>query len=226
MITDYFGIKDKCRKGLINHLRKAFSKVHEIENPEIMDAGCGTGVQTLWIANKYSGNITAIDIDKNALDCLQNKIKNKNLLNRITIINNSFFDFKAKSDNFDIIIAEGLLNVIGFERGLLKMLEFLKINGYLIIHDEYKNHENKIKFIQNNNCQIINTIYLDEKVWWIDYYRQLESEISKIKNKHILDNFISDIIEIENYKINPSSFRSIYYIIKKLNKTMSRNIVF
>jgi ubiquinone/menaquinone biosynthesis C-methylase UbiE len=218
MITDYFGIKDKCRKGLINHLRKAFSKVHEIENPEIMDAGCGTGVQTLWIANKYSGNITAIDIDKNALDCLQNKIKNKNLLNRITIINNSFFDFKAKSDNFDIIIAEGLLNVIGFERGLLKMLEFLKINGYLIIHDEYKNHENKIKFIQNNNCQIINTIYLDEKVWWIDYYRQLESEISKIKNKHILDNFISDIIEIENYKINPSSFRSIYYIIKKIKQ--------
>jgi cyclopropane fatty-acyl-phospholipid synthase-like methyltransferase len=216
MIKEYFQIKDNCRKGLIKHLEKAFSKIPEIENPKILDIGCGTGVPTLWIADKYSGTITAIDTDKNSLDWLQNKINDKNLVDRVTTLNTSFFNFKANPDYFDIIIAEGFLNIVGFERGFLKVIKILKRNRHFIIHDEFKDHEKKCDFIQDNGCKTIDTLYLDENAWWNDYYRQLESEISVIDSDQTRDLFTSDLKEIENYKMDSSSFRSIYYIIEKL----------
>src|SRR4030042_1944466 len=109
-MKEYFQIKDNSRKGLIIHLEKVFSIIPEIENPKILDIGCGTGVPTLWIADKYSGTITAIDTDKNSLDWLQNKISDKNLVDKVTTLNTSFFNFIADPDYFDIIIAEGFLN--------------------------------------------------------------------------------------------------------------------
>jgi cyclopropane fatty-acyl-phospholipid synthase-like methyltransferase len=216
MIKEYFQIKDNCRKGLIKHLEKAFSIIPEIENPKILDIGCGTGVPTLWIADKYSGTITAIDIDKNSLDWLQNKINDKNLVDRVTTLNTSFFNFKTNPDYFDIIIAEGFLNTVGFERGFLKVIKILKRNRYFIIHDDFKDHEKKCDFIQDNGCKTIDTLYLDENVWWNDYYRQLESEISVIDYDQTKGLFTSDLKEIENYKLDSSPFRSIYYIIEKL----------
>jgi cyclopropane fatty-acyl-phospholipid synthase-like methyltransferase len=216
MIKEYFQIKDNCRKGLIKHLEKAFSIIPQIENPKILDIGCGTGVPTLWIADKYSGTITAIDTDKSSLDWLQNKINDENLVDKVTTFNTSFFDFKSNPEYFDIIIAEGFLNIVGFERGFLKVIKILKRNRYFIIHDEFKDHEKKCDFIQENGCKTIDTLYLDENVWWNDYYRQLESEISAIDIDRTRDLFKSDLKEIEDYKMDPSPFRSMYYIIEKL----------
>jgi cyclopropane fatty-acyl-phospholipid synthase-like methyltransferase len=216
MTKEYFQIRDNCRKGLIKYLEKAFSIIPEIKNPKILDIGCGTGVSTLWIAEKYSGTITAIDIDKNSLDWLQDKINAKNFVDKVTTLKTSFFNYRANSDYFDIILSEGFLNVIGFERGFLKVIEILKRNRYFIIHDEFKNHEKKCNFIKENNCKIIDTLYLDENIWWNYYYRQLESKISAIESHRTRNLFKSDLKEIEGYKMDPSPFRSMYYIREKL----------
>jgi cyclopropane fatty-acyl-phospholipid synthase-like methyltransferase len=215
LTTEYFIIKDNCRRGFIKYLEKAFSVIPEFTNPGILDIGCGTGVPTLWLADKYSGPITAIDTDSISLDWLQRKANSKNFSKRLTTVNISFFNFKTDPNNFDIILAEGFLNVVGFETGFLRIIKLLKRNGYLIIHDEFKDHEKKCEFIQNNNCSIVDSFYLDEKIWWDDYYKKLETEITNKDNSKILNLFKSDIKEIEYYKSDPSAFRSIYYIIKK-----------
>jgi ubiquinone/menaquinone biosynthesis C-methylase UbiE len=215
MITEYHKIKDICRIGLLKYLEKAFSVIPEMDNPEILDIGCGTGVPTLWLANKYPGSITAIDTDPQSLDWLHKKADSKNLSERLIIVNVSFFDFKADSNYFDIILAEGFLNVVGFEKGFEKAIKLLKRNGYFIIHDEFKDHDKKCDFFRKNNCSVVNSIYLDENVWWNDYYKGLASEINKV-NPKIRSLFKSDIKEIENYKLDPSAFRSMYYIIEKI----------
>ena len=215
MTTDYFILKDNCRRGLLKYLEKAFSAVPEFPDPVILDVGCGTGVPTLWLADKYSGSITAIDTDTLALDWLQRKAGSKNLSERLTTVNVSFFDFKSDPDNFDIILAEGFLNVVGFETGFPLVIRLLKRTGYFIIHDEFKDHEKKLEFIRNNNCSVADSFYLDENIWWNDYYKKLESEINKRADSDILKLFESDIKEIEYYKSDPSPFRSIYYIIRK-----------
>ncbi len=216
MTTGYFQIKDNCRFGLIKYLERAFSIIPEIDNPKILDIGCGTGVPTLWLADKYSGSITAIDTDKDSLAWLENKAKNRNLADRLTTLNISFFDFKTDPDYFDLILAEGFLNIVGFEIGFPKVIEILKRKRHFIIHDELKDHDKKCDFIRNNNCIIVDTLYLDENIWWNDYYSKLENEINNKDNYQIQNLFKSDKKELEYYKEDSSLFRSIYYIIEKL----------
>jgi len=110
---------------------------------------------------------------------------------------------------------EGLLNVCGFEKGFLAIRELLKRNGFLIIHDEYRNHKRKTDFIERNNCRILASFKLDENVWWEDYYKCLEKRISSVRDEDVFELFKPDIKEIKLFKQDPSLFKSRYYIVKK-----------
>lgn len=214
-MNEYFKIKDTCRQGLIKYLKNACIKLPRIHNANILDIGCGSGVPTLWLAENFSGNVTGIDSDPKAINYLRQKINERNLQNRISTVCSTFDEFKSDPDRYDIILAEGFLNIVGFENGFKKITDLLKEKRYLVIHDEYKDHNKKLEFIKNNNCTIIKTLFLDEKIWWNEYYKRLENEISKISTLDAKEIFKTDIEEIKYYKINPSLFISIYYIIMK-----------
>jgi cyclopropane fatty-acyl-phospholipid synthase-like methyltransferase len=190
--------------------------IPEIPDPQILDIGCGTGVPTLWIAENRKGLITAIDPDKEAIDWLKHKINDRNLSDRVTAMNISFSGFKASPGYYDIIIAEGFLNVVGFESTFPVIVRILRKNGSLIIHDEFRDHDKKCDFIRSNDCRIVDTFFLDENVWWNDYYRQLESDIKAIENDQLRELFSVDLEEIEYYRVNPDAFRSVYYVVEKL----------
>ena len=162
---EYFEIKDNCRKGLLKYLAKAISIIPTIENPQILDVGCGTGVPTLLIAEKFSGKITAIDSDTESLDILREKVKELNISSRVTISNCSLFDLKVKNNQFDLILAEGFLNVVGFQKGFSKIIKLLKKSGFIIIHDEFRNKNKQIEFMEKNNCKILDSFVLDEQIW-------------------------------------------------------------
>ena len=214
---DYFEIKDNCRKGLLKYLEKAISVILINENATILDAGCGSGVPTLMIAEKFQNKITAVDTDTKSIDVLKEKIKGLNLSNRVTLSNSSFLDIEIMNNQYDLILAEGLLNVVGFQKGFLRILKLLKRKGFIIIHDEFQNQNEKIEFIKNNDCKILDSFVLDEQVWWNNYFKCLEKKISSISNKEFLKLFKSDLQEIRIFKKNPSRYKSTYYVIEKLN---------
>ena len=176
----YYQIKDNCRKGLLKNLERAFAYVPKTEELKILDIGCGTGVPTIWLSENYGGIITAIDTDGNALEYLHTKIIDKKFENQITTCNISFFDLKTEPHSFDIILAEGFLNIVGFKECFVGVIALLKEGGYFVIHDEYKDHEMKCDFIRGNDCDLAGTLFLDESVWWNDYYKQLEEGIESL----------------------------------------------
>ena len=212
---EYYQIKDNCRAGLLKYLEKAITLLPRTDNPKILDIGCGTGVPTIWFARNYGGKITAIDTDNQALEWLRKKIIINNLEESVTVTNVSFFDLRSEPLYYDIILAEGFLNVVGFVQGFVKVIDLLREGGYFLIHDENKDHEMKCEFIIKHGCELTGTIFLDETVWWNDYYRQLEMDINSpgtFRMKHFFD---SEFKEIESYKLNPALFKSLYYIVKK-----------
>jgi len=214
---EYFTIRDNCRMRLVKYLEQILNDLPEFTNPKILDIGCGSGMPTLCLAERYTGTITAIDTDKHLLDFLELKIQSKKTLSRIETKNVSFFDLVTESECFDLILAEGFLNVVGFEMGFKKVIAKIKKKGYFIIHDEYKDHNKKIELILENNCKIVSSLLLDETIWWRDFYGQLDVEINKPENDHLRSLFINEINEIEQYKKNPSLFKSIYYVVLKSN---------
>ena len=215
MSNEYFDIKDNCRKGLLKYLFKAISIIPVIEKPTILDIGCGSGVPTLALAENYNGTITSVDSDAKLINRLEKKVNELNLSNRIIIVNGSFFEMELAENQFDLILAEGFLNVVGFEKGFKKLIKLLKRNRHFIIHDEFRNHNKKTKFVESNNCKILDSFSLDKNVWWNDYYKCLEKEISSNRNKNFLELFKTDLREIKLFKQDPSQFNSVYYVIEK-----------
>lgn len=217
MNIDSAEIKDTCRKGLIKYLLKALSNIPQLEKPLILDIGCGTGVPTIAMADIYTGKIYAVDSDKKSLSHLKEKTDRLNLFSRITVIHSSVFDLKFTNIKFDIVLAEGLLNIIGFENGLQIVSRYIKDDGYFVIHDEIKNHNKKLKIIERNQYKLLDSFELNEDIWWKDYYDELERKITAFSDKNIRDLFKRELDEIEMYKKNPARFRSMYYILKKLS---------
>ena len=74
----YFIIKDNCRKGLLKYLSKAILLLPTIEDPLLLDVGCGSGVPTLFLAENFDGKIIAVDPDTESINRLEKKIEEKN----------------------------------------------------------------------------------------------------------------------------------------------------
>ncbi|MCK4567850.1 MAG: class I SAM-dependent methyltransferase, partial [Candidatus Thorarchaeota archaeon] len=67
----YQEIRDSLRINLLEFARTAFKILPPMDNPSILDIGCGSGIQTIELAKMCNGHITAIDIDVPALALLQ-----------------------------------------------------------------------------------------------------------------------------------------------------------
>lgn len=217
MNREYFEIKDSCRKGLLKYLEKALLRVHVNENTKVLDAGCGTGVPIIMLAQRYNCNIRAVDIDVASLNYLKEKVNILKLTDSFTIDNLSFLEIENQYKKYDLILAEGLLNVVGFTKGFSGLLKLLKSEGHIIIHDEYQDKNRKSEFIERNECKILDSFVLDQDIWWNNYYKYLERIIDSIQNEELLKYFRSDLHEINLFKKNPNLFKSVYYIIENHN---------
>jgi len=210
---EYFKIKDNCRKELLIYLFDALNEIEVPKNSRILDIGCGTGVPTLALAYRYHGKIKAIDININSLSYFKKKIRNSGYDNRIELVNTSLFELPT-DETYDLVLAEGVLNVVGFEKGLRALVKVGRKEGFIIIHDEKKSLHEKAMLFEQNNCKIIDSIFLSEEIWWNNYYKHLKKQYSQIKDTVLLKLFKPDINEIHAFKKNPLLFQSVYYVLK------------
>ena len=211
MTTLKYIIRDKCRARLTKYTKEAFSKLPLIENSTVLDIGCGTGVSALSLVETIDGFFHCVDPDENCLERFRTKLKQNIFSKKIRVEKASIYDKEVFASNYTVILAEGLLNIIGFKEGLGILRSFVKRGGYIIIHDESKEESIKRKVLADEGFRIISTIELDKDVWWNDYYSCLEKEIVKLDDKEEIK---EEIAEIEEYKKNPEAFASRIYIVK------------
>lgn len=212
MKEQYYEIKDRCRRRLIPYTMEAYSCLPRMEAPLILDLGCGTGESTLALLEVCNGFVYALDSNQESLARLIEKAVSMNKAERIRIINDSALKAGSIGEKFDLVIAEGLLNVVGFERGLDIIIRCLKQGGYAIIHDELSGDKEKRLIFERDNLRLLNAFELDESVWWDDYYAWLEDSTESAFDKEL---FRNELQEIREYKNDPKKFRSIFYVLEK-----------
>ena len=192
----------------------------KLDKPRILDIGCGSGVPTMELARLGQGEVIGIDIDKSALDKLTKKIREAGFSDRVQAVNCSILDMAFPDESFDIVWSEGSVFVTGLKRGIQEWKRFLKPGGFMVIHDEKGNVEEKLQQISKCGYKLLGYFILSEDTWWTEYFAPLErliarSQTSYADDPHTLEEFSRARRELDMFKRNPERNNSVYFVIQK-----------
>jgi len=113
---------------------KAFSFVDDPETiSRVADFACGTGGQTMVLAQHITGDITGVDLDPAFIDALNNNAKQAGLQQRVHGIVGDMLNLSFQKEELDLIWCEGAIDSIGFEKGLRYWHGFLRKDGYVAV---------------------------------------------------------------------------------------------
>jgi len=152
--------------------KKYFEALNRIkfkkENPNILDVGCGTGLQIEIFLKKFKKcSILATDISSNSLKQAKQKFKNKNVIFKKIDMDliPKFFNNKKKI-NFDLIHSSYALYYSKNPKKLLNNFsKYLNSGGAMIISSPDEPHE-MVNFVKKNAVvkkKVLNTLKFYKK---------------------------------------------------------------
>jgi ubiquinone/menaquinone biosynthesis C-methylase UbiE len=212
---------EQVRAGFLKYTRKAFLKLPQLENPRILDIGCGSGVPTIELAKLSGGEVTGIDIDQSCIDEFNRKIKEENLGNRVKALNLSLSEMKFPDETFDVVWSEGVVGSIGFETSLKDWRRLLKHDGYLVIHYQVSRVADVLPRIPQLGYSLADTVLLPVDAWWAEFYEPIEEKMDTLLHKYRNNTDALKLLnqyktELNMVKKNPSNFSCAFYIMKKV----------
>ena len=218
-------LKDLDAEGLravfLKYTRKAFENLPKIDDPHILDVGCGTGIPTLELARLSNGKITGIDIDQRALDKLNLKIKQEGLSARVKVYNRSIYDMQFEDEMFDIIWEEGVIQLLDLKKALTECNRVLKLNGFMITGEATNWADKKLKHFPKFGFKLVKQIPWEKECWWTEYYAPLEEKINILRKKHEnlddIEEIKQHLMEIKMVKKDTTGFDCVTYIMQKVN---------
>jgi ubiquinone/menaquinone biosynthesis C-methylase UbiE len=208
---------------------------------KVADIGCGSGGQTISLAKNLNGQITAVDLFPEFLNELNEKSQKLGLADKIITLEQSMDDLPFKENEFDLIWSEGAIYNIGFENGLIKWKNYLKVGGYLAVSEitwitqsrpkgiedfwKKENSEvdiasNKIKQLEKNGYTLIGYFYLSQDSWIENYYKPMEARfetfLKRNNNSELARKVVEDNkAEIDLYQKYKDYYNYGFYIARK-----------
>jgi len=166
LICEYFSSTERQGPGSPEVTIKALSFIDNLNNESrIADIGCGTGGQTMVLAQHAPGHITGIDLFSTFVDKFNHNARNFNLQNRVEAVVGSMDNLPFADDELDLIWSEGAIYNIGFQRGLNEWRKFLKTGGYIAVSEA---------------SWFTNERPADIETFWVDAYPEIDTIPNKV----------------------------------------------
>ncbi|MDX8340493.1 class I SAM-dependent methyltransferase [Draconibacterium sp. IB214405] len=243
LICEYFSQLERQGPGSPEVTIKALSFIEGLsETSRIADIGCGTGGQTMVLAQHAPGHIQGLDLFPTFIDLFNNNVQKHHLQERVRGIVGSMDKLPFQPEEFDLIWSEGAIYNIGFERGLKEWKEFLKPGGYVAVSEaswftEERPHEIEefwldaypgIDTIPNKIAQMQRAGYVPVASFnlpvncWIEHFYALQTEAQNIfLQKHAGNNAAEGFIanqrhEEKLYYRYKNFYGYVFYIGRKL----------
>lgn len=213
------------------------------DSPElkVLDLGCGNGGQTVELAKRINGKITAVDNYKPFLNELQRRAEKNQLADKIQpqLKDAECLDFNPAT--FDIIWCEGAIFTIGFKKGLQLFHQLLKPSGLSAITEmtwltpnppqkcrdflagpcpEMAETSTNLKIIAETGYQVVDHFVLTESAWWQNLYTPLEERLKSLREKYHQDPKKMELIEqiqmeIDIYREFSKHYGYVFYLIQR-----------
>ncbi|MEZ4984565.1 MAG: class I SAM-dependent methyltransferase [Saprospiraceae bacterium] len=190
---------------------------------KIADIGCGSGAQTISLAQKLQGQITAVDLFPEFLAALNQTAEKLGLEDKIRTLEKSMDDLPFHQNEFDLIWSEGAIYNMGFEAGVKKWRDFLKVGGYLAVSEitwitqsrpqeieafweaaypEIDTASNKIMQLENNGYTLVGYFYLSQDSWLETYYKPLQARFEAFLKRHNHSDLAKEVVSESQAEID------------------------
>ena len=243
LICEYFASIERQGPGSPEITLKALGFIDNLtEKSRIADLGCGTGGQTMTLAQNAPGQITGLDLFPYFIDLFNRNARQLNLQDRVKGVVGSMDDLPFQKEELDLIWSEGAIYNIGFERGLNEWKPFLKKGGYIAvseaswftderpaeIHDfwieaypEIDTIPNKVGQMQKAGYIPVATFVLPENCWTEHFYALQAEAQEKFLKKYAGNKTAEKLIfyqrhETELYYKYKDFYGYVFYIGKKI----------
>jgi len=243
LICEYFSSIERQGPGSPEVTIKALSFIEGLSNKsKIADLGCGTGGQTMVLAQHTHGNITGIDLFPYFVDLFNANAAKYDLQNRVKGLVASMDNLPFHEEELDLIWSEGAIYNIGFERGLTEWRNYLKKGAYIAVSEvswftderpdeieafwkdaypEIDTIPNKVAVMQKSGYIPVATYILPENCWTEHFYAP-QVEAQKIFLKKYAGNDTAEGLvanerrEAELYNKFKDYYGYVFYFGKKI----------
>ncbi len=209
-------------------------------HPQILDIGCGPGLQTLELARRTTGKIVAVDTHQPFLDTLQQRAQAAGLSERISLENASMFALTYQPNSFDALWSEGAIYIIGFEKGLREWRPLLKPGGYVAVteiswlkpnppqevlsywmadYPDMQSIDANLSRLRAAGYREIDHFTLPTSSWWDDYYTPIQARLPMLRQKYQGDAEAKEILnatekEIAMYQKYSEWYGYVFYVMQ------------
>lgn len=211
-------------------------------NAKIADIGCGTGTQTLVLAQNTTGIIVGIDMVPGFVQRFNEKIQKSNLGERVSCMVGDALALPFEQEELGLIWSEGMIDSLGFEKTLAYWNAFLKKDGYVAVTspswltrnrpEEIANFwadagsglyavEDNIASMQKAGYRFVAAFTLPEECWTEGYFNpRMASEktlLEKYPGNAIARDYVKSMKhEVDLYLNHKKDYGYVFYIGKKV----------
>jgi len=242
LICDYFGRLQRQGPGSSESTIRALSFIDNHSNElEIADLACGTGGQTITLAQNTNWKITGLDVSLDFIEKFNRNAEKLCFQNRVKGIVGSMDDLPFPKEHFDVIWSEGAIANIGFQKGLNYWNSFLKNDGYIAVtYESWFTDErpaeiekfwvdavpeidtigNNISILQKAGYKLIAAFTLPEKCWTDTYFNPQKAIQKPFLDANAGNKAAEDFVdymehEAELYSKYKQYYGYVFYIGKK-----------
>lgn len=209
----------------------------------ILDAGCGSGTQTVDLARATAAQIVAVDSHEAFVAQLVKRAVDQGLGTRIQARAGDMNELAFPDGSFDVIWCEGAIVIINgsFAKGLSTWRRLLVPGGHLVVSElcwlrddpptevkaffeaegaDVTDMDARRKVIAENGYRLVGDFVLPRVGWWENYYVPLEAVLERFRVAHAGDNEALEVanrsqFEIDIYRRYPEHFGYGFFVMQR-----------